>query len=159
MLPHEAFDKQKELSEHANSEDGIAEKNQDYLISFKIGDGFFAMDFDKIHEVVDFYPYIHYPEESNNHKGVINLRGNIIPIIDPFNSKNQVLAKEKRYKYIILHSEELGSVGIIAETVKKIAVESEILQTCEESIILTLEIGPVRYIKESYIFSKFRSDS
>ncbi len=51
-------------------------------LTFKLGDEVFAMDVAKVREVLDFNSITKIPRTPDFMTGVINLRGNVVPVID-----------------------------------------------------------------------------
>lgn len=54
-------------------------------IKFEIDDHLFATEISKIREVVDSWKLTVYPELCHGHLGIVNIRGQILPVINPFN--------------------------------------------------------------------------
>ena len=52
------------------------------LLTFNIGEKVFAIDTDYVKEIINVFSITHFPILPNYIKGVINLRGQIIPILD-----------------------------------------------------------------------------
>ena len=51
-------------------------------LTFKLGDEVFATDVAKVREVLDFTAITKIPRTPNFMSGVINLRGNVVPVVD-----------------------------------------------------------------------------
>src|SRR5579864_1670391 len=51
-------------------------------LTFKLGDGVFATDVAKVREVLDFTNITKIPRTPGFMSGVINLRGNVVPVVD-----------------------------------------------------------------------------
>jgi len=51
-------------------------------LTFKLGDGVFATDVAKVREVLDFTTITKIPRTPDFMSGVINLRGNVVPVVD-----------------------------------------------------------------------------
>lgn len=56
-------------------------KTTQYL-SFKLGDEIFALEIEKVREVLDFSTVTKVPQTPEFMRGVINLRGGVVPVID-----------------------------------------------------------------------------
>jgi purine-binding chemotaxis protein CheW len=54
---------------------------QQYL-TFKLGDEVFGIDVSKVREVLDFAAITRIPRTPDFMSGVINLRGNVVPVVD-----------------------------------------------------------------------------
>src|SRR3984885_1777809 len=51
-------------------------------LTFKLGDEIFATDVAKVREVLDFTTITKIPRTPDFMSGVINLRGNVVPVVD-----------------------------------------------------------------------------
>jgi purine-binding chemotaxis protein CheW len=61
-------------------DDGITEATQ--YLTFKLGEEVFALDIGKVREVLDFTGITRVPQTPDFMSGVINLRGNVVPVVD-----------------------------------------------------------------------------
>lgn len=60
--------------------EAITETTQ--YLTFKLADELFALDIAKVREVLDFTSITKVPQTPNFMRGVINLRGSVVPVID-----------------------------------------------------------------------------
>ena len=51
-------------------------------LTFKLEEEIFALDISKVREVLDFTPITKVPRTPEFMRGVINLRGNVVPVVD-----------------------------------------------------------------------------
>jgi len=51
-------------------------------LSFKLGEEIFALDISKVREVLDFTTVTKVPQTPDYMRGVINLRGGVVPVVD-----------------------------------------------------------------------------
>jgi purine-binding chemotaxis protein CheW len=51
-------------------------------LTFKLGDEIFALDISKVREVLDFTTVTKVPRTPEFMRGVINLRGSVVPVVD-----------------------------------------------------------------------------
>lgn len=51
-------------------------------LTFKLGEEVFALDIAKVREVLDFTVVTKVPQTPDFMRGVINLRGNVVPVVD-----------------------------------------------------------------------------
>jgi purine-binding chemotaxis protein CheW len=58
----------------------IAETTQ--FLTFRLGDEVFALDISKVREVLDFTSVTKVPRTPDFMRGVINLRGSVVPVVD-----------------------------------------------------------------------------
>jgi len=68
------------LKEQGMSVAGINEIRQ--YLSFKLDEEEFALDISKVREVLDFTKITKVPQAPDFMKGVINLRGSVVPVVD-----------------------------------------------------------------------------
>ena len=61
--------------------EAIANETTQYL-SFNLGDEVFALDISKVREVLEFTTVTKVPQTPDYMRGVINLRGGVVPVID-----------------------------------------------------------------------------
>jgi purine-binding chemotaxis protein CheW len=59
---------------------GITETTQ--YLTFKLAEEVFALDISKVREVLDFTAITKVPRTPEFMRGVINLRGNVVPVVD-----------------------------------------------------------------------------
>lgn len=59
---------------------GITETTQ--YLTFKLGDEIFALDVAKVREILDFTTVTKVPRTPDFMRGVINLRGSVVPVVD-----------------------------------------------------------------------------
>ncbi len=64
-------------------------------LTFKLGDEIFALDIGKVREVLDFTSATKVPRTPDFMRGVINLRGSVVPVVD-LRLKFGMSATEKR---------------------------------------------------------------
>jgi len=62
------------------TEDNTRETTQ--FLTFKLGDEVFALDISKVREVLDFTTVTKVPRTPEFMRGVINLRGSVVPVVD-----------------------------------------------------------------------------
>ncbi|TCO06824.1 chemotaxis protein CheW [Natronoflexus pectinivorans] len=58
-----------------------ANKNNSYL-SFRLGEEIFALHVSKVHKILEVTNITEVPRSPDYMKGVINLRGNVLPVVD-----------------------------------------------------------------------------
>ena len=51
-------------------------------LTFKLGDEMFAIDVSQVREVLDLSPITKVPQAADFMRGVINVRGNVVPVVD-----------------------------------------------------------------------------
>lgn len=117
-------------------------------LTFRLGDETFALEIGKVREVLDFEQVTKVPRTPPYMRGVINLRGGVVPVID-MNLKFGLAATEKTVNTCIIIAEievdrETTVVGALADSVE------EVLELEPEQIEPAPKIGTrldTRFIK------------
>jgi len=79
----------------------------------------FAIDADSVIEIINGHSITHLPKTPNFIKGIINLRGQIIPIMDMRLRMNRGEAEYGKESCIIVISVENISIGLLVESVSQ----------------------------------------
>ncbi|MFW5753658.1 MAG: chemotaxis protein CheW [Marinilabiliaceae bacterium] len=58
------------------------DKKVNAYLSFRLGEEFFAIHVDRVHKIMEFSQITGIPKSPDYMKGVINLRGTVLPVID-----------------------------------------------------------------------------
>jgi len=75
--------KENSMDENAKgSLESIEDEQKDKFLTFKIGDEFYGLEIHYVIEIIGMQKITEIPEQPSQIKGVINLRGNIIPTMD-----------------------------------------------------------------------------
>lgn len=99
---------------------------QQQYIEFAIEHEQYAIEIQDIHEIIKVQDITEIPNVRSYVKGVINLRGKIVPVISLrhlFNLEEKEYSKTTRI--IVVHHEE-DTVGIIVDRVNKVATFTDI---------------------------------
>ena len=119
------------------SVEGITETRQ--YLSFKLNEEEFALDISKVREVLDFTKITRVPQTPEFMRGVINLRGSVVPVVD-LNKKFGIKNTEKTVNTRII----IGEVSIEGDdTVLGVLADSvhEVMELEPESIEPAPKIG------------------
>lgn len=113
------------------------------FLTFSLGEEFFGIDIVYVTEIVGIQPITVVPELPDFIRGIINLRGQIIPVMDmrsKFNKEQK--AYNDRTCIIVVDVKEF-SIGIIVDAV------SEVMTIEDDNIVPPPEIGSKgrKYIK------------
>jgi purine-binding chemotaxis protein CheW len=108
-------EKEMEASEHMET--------TQYL-TFKLRDEVFALDIGKVREVLDFTGVTKVPQTPDFMRGVINLRGNVVPVVD-MRLKFGLSRTEKTVNTCVIITEigvdgETTVVGAMADSVQEV---------------------------------------
>jgi purine-binding chemotaxis protein CheW len=101
---------------------GIIETTQ--YLTFKLEDEVFALDISKVREVLDFTTITKVPRTPEFMRGVINLRGSVVPVVD-LRLKFGMSKTEKTLNTCIIITEvtvdgETTIVGTLADSVREV---------------------------------------
>jgi len=93
-------------------------------LTFKLGDEVFALDIGKVREVLDFTAVTKVPQTPDFMRGVINLRGNVVPVVD-MRLKFGMSQTEKTVNTCVIITEidvdgETTVVGAMADSVQEV---------------------------------------
>lgn len=104
------------------SETGSMESNQ--YLTFKLEDEVFGLAVGKVREVLDFTTVTRVPQTPAYMRGVINLRGSVVPVID-LNLKFGMKKTEKTVNTCIIVTEiemdgEVTVLGSLADSVQEV---------------------------------------
>jgi len=104
------------------SVEGITETRQ--YLSFKLDEEEFALDISKVREVLDFTKITKVPQAPDFMRGVINLRGAVVPVVD-LNRKFGIKDTEKTVNtriiigQVIIEGDE-AVLGVLADAVHEV---------------------------------------
>ena len=109
------------------SEAGITETTQ--YLTFKLDDEVFALDITKVREVLDFTTVTKVPRTPEFMRGVINLRGSVVPVVD------------LRLKFGMTKTEKTVNTCVI---IVEVAVDSEttVLGALADSVQEVMDLEP-----------------
>jgi purine-binding chemotaxis protein CheW len=93
-------------------------------LTFKLEDEVFAVDISKVREVLDFTTVTKVPRTPEFMRGVINLRGSVVPVVD-LRLKFGLAKTEKTVNTCIIITEvsvdnETAVLGVLADSVQEV---------------------------------------
>ena len=108
----------------------VVEKEKKQYIVVKIGGEHYGIDISYIDNIVRMSKITRVPKAPSYYRGVINLRGEIVPIM---NLRLKIGLDEIEYtkdtRIIIIKTENFGKIGLIVDAVKEVvALEEEQLE-------------------------------
>jgi purine-binding chemotaxis protein CheW len=121
----------------------LVEANQ--YLTFKLRDEVFALDISKVREVLDFTDVTKVPQTPDFMRGVINLRGNVVPVVD------------MRLKFGLNQTEKTVNTCVI---ITEIEVEGEttVVGAMADSVQEVLDLEPEQIEPPPRIGSKLNTD-
>ena len=122
---------------------GITETTQ--YLTFKLEDEVFALDISKVREVLDFTTVTKVPRTPEFMRGVINLRGNVVPVVD------------MRLKFGMNMTEKTVNTCIIIVEVS-VEGESTVLGALADSVQEVIDLEPDQIEPAPKIGTRLRTE-
>lgn len=132
-----------ERKEKTMSVAGITETTQ--YLTFKLGDEIFALDVAKVREILDFTTVTKVPQTPDFMRGVINLRGSVVPVVD------------MRLKFAMSSTEKTVNTCIVVVEVN-LDGEAIILGALADSVQEVIDLEPDQIEPAPKIGTKLRTD-
>lgn len=116
-------------------------------VTFKSGNEYFGLKIQYVNEIIVFQDITEIPESEDYIKGLINLRGKIIPVIDV-----RLRFKQEPFEYndrtcIIVINVKDTVVGLIVEKI------AEVVEIQEENILPSPTIGNQDKQQNKYVYA------
>lgn len=116
-------------------------------VTFKSGNEYFGLKIQYVNEIIVFQEITKIPESEDYIKGLINLRGKIIPVIDV-----RIRFKQEPFEYtdrtcIIVVNVKNIVVGLIVEQI------AEVVEIREENIIPSPSVGKADKSQNKYVYA------
>ena len=120
-------------------------KKRTKYVTFKSGDEYFAVDIQYVNEIIVYQEITKVPESEDYIKGLINLRGKIIPVIDV-----RIRFKQEPFEYtdrtcIIVVKVKQTVVGLIVEKI------AEVVEISEDDIIPSPSLAKLETPQNRYV--------
>ena len=118
---------------NGNLEDSMFEEEEDTqkgkYLTFSLGNEFYGIEIKHVTEIIGIQPVTEIPELPEHIKGIVNLRGKIIPVMDVrLRFKKPPMEYNDRTCVIVIDIKDV-SIGLIVDSV------SEVLSIDEEEIV------------------------
>jgi purine-binding chemotaxis protein CheW len=114
-------------------------------LTYKLGDEVFALDISKVREVLDFTTVTKVPRTPEFMRGVINLRGSVVPVVD------------LRLKFGMSRTERTVNTCVIIVEVTADG-ETTVLGALADSVQEVIELGPNHIEPAPKIGTKLNTD-
>ncbi len=124
------------------------EKQRNKYVTFKSGNEYFGLKIEYVNEIIVYQEITEIPESDDYIKGLINLRGKIIPVIDVrIRFKQEPMEYTDRTCIIIVNVNDIV-VGLIVEKI------AEVVEIKEEDILPppSIVIGGEDKIQNKYFY-------
>ncbi len=131
-----------------DSQSGLNERDEQKgkYMTFKSGNEYFGLKIQYVSEIIQFQTITAIPETEDYIKGLINLRGKVIPVIDV-----RLRFKQKPFEYndrtciIVINVKEM-LIGLIVEKI------AEVVEIKEENILPPPAIGRTDKVQNKYVY-------
>ena len=121
------------------------ERNGMYM-TFKSGEEYFGLKIQYVSEIIQFQAITEIPETEDYIKGLINLRGKVIPVIDVrLRFRQQPFEYNDRTCIIVLNVNAM-LVGLIVEKI------AEVVDIREENILPPPKLGRSDKLQNKYVY-------
>ncbi len=122
---------------------GISQTTQ--YLTFKLGEEIFAVDVAKVREILDFTTITKVPQTPEFMRGVINLRGSVVPVVD------------MRLKFGMNRTEKTVNTCIVVVEIN-MDNETTIIGALADSVQEVVEMDPEQIEPAPKIGSQLRTD-
>lgn len=131
-----------------NSRNGSDERDaqKGKYMTFKSGNEYYGLKIQYVNEIIGFQTITAIPETENYIKGLINLRGKIIPVIDVRLRFRQAPFEYNDRTCIIVINVRSTVVGLIVEKI------AEVVEIKEENILPPPTIGRADKVQNKYVY-------
>lgn len=120
---------------------------KDKYVTFKSGNEYFGIKIEYVNEIIGYQDITEVPECDDYIKGLINLRGKIIPVIDVrLRFKQEPFTYNDRTCIIVLNIKDLV-VGLIVEEI------AEVVEITEDNILPSPTIGKTEKSQNKYVYA------
>lgn len=120
--------------------------HQDKYVTFKSGKEYFGLKIEYVNEIIVFQNITEIPESEDYIKGLINLRGKIIPVIDVrIRFKKEPIEYNDRTCIIVINVKNIV-VGLIVEKI------AGVVEIKEENILPPPSIGNEEKSQNKYVY-------
>ncbi len=124
----------------------VQDTQQDKYVTFKSGNEYFGLKIQYVNEIIVFQEITQIPESEDYIKGLINLRGKIIPVIDVrIRFKQEPIEYTDRTCIIVINVKDTV-VGLIVEKI------AEVVEIKEQNILASPTIGNEDKSQNKYVY-------
>lgn len=120
---------------------------QDKYVTFKSGNEFFGLKIQYVNEIIVYQEITQVPESEDYIKGLINLRGKIIPVIDVrLRFRQEPMEYTDRTCIIVITVKDIV-VGLIVEKI------AEVVEITEDNILDSPSLGNEDKTQNKYVYA------
>lgn len=131
-------------------EDGAASSERDTqkgkYMTFKSGNEYFGLEIQYVNEIIQLQAITAIPETEDYIKGLINLRGKVIPVVDVrLRFKQEPFEYNDRTCIIVINIKSM-MVGLIVEKI------AEVVEIKEDNILPPPSVGRADRVQNKYVY-------
>ena len=120
---------------------------KDKYVTFKSGNEYLGLKIEYVNEIIVFQEITIIPESADYIKGLINLRGKIIPVVDVrIRFKQEPFEYNDRTCIIVINLDDIV-VGLIVEKI------AEVVEITEDNILVSPTIGKADKSQNQYVYA------
>lgn len=120
---------------------------QDKYVTFKSGNEYFGLRIQYVNEIIVYQEITQVPESEDYIKGLINLRGKIIPVIDVrLRFRQEPIEYTDRTCIIVITVKDIV-VGLIVEKI------AEVVEITEDNILDSPSLGNEDKTQNKYVYA------
>ncbi len=135
-----------EMKLDATTESDERNTQRGKYMTFKSGNEFFGLKIEYVNEIIQFQSITAIPETESYIKGLINLRGKLIPVIDVrFRFKQPAIEYNDRTCIIVINVKST-TVGLIVEKI------AEVVEIKDDNILPPPSIGRADKQHHKYVY-------
>ncbi len=125
----------------------VTDTQKNKYVTFKSGNEFFGLKIEYVNEIIVYQEVTEVPETEDYIKGLINLRGKIIPVIDVrIRFKQEPFEYNDRTCIIVINFKETV-VGLIVEKI------AEVVEIPEDQILPSPSMGKGEKTQNKYVYA------
>ena len=135
-----------EMKLDATTESDERNTQRGKYMTFKSGNEFFGLKIEYVNEIIQFQSITAIPETESYIKGLINLRGKVIPVIDVRLRFKQPAIEYNDRTCIIVINVKSTTVGLIVEKI------AEVVEIKDDNILPPPSIGRADKQHHKYVY-------
>ena len=134
----------RQVEESAASKESDTQKGK--YMTFKSGNEYFGLEIQYVNEIIQLQAITAIPETEDYIKGLINLRGKVIPVVDVrLRFKQEPFEYNDRTCIIVINIKSM-MVGLIVEKI------AEVVEIKEDNILPPPSVGRADRVQNKYVY-------
>ena len=141
------MDETNRMLEQADGSEGLSRDTQEgKYMTFKSGPEYFGLEIKYVQQIIQFQTITKIPETEDYIKGLINLRGRIIPVVDVRTRFKQGACEYNEKTCILVINVKSTTVGLIVEQI------AEVAEIKKENILPPPSLGRAEKAHHKYVY-------